>query len=718
MITIYAEKPDVGNKIAAALDEITLNDGTKVTYKNLKKFEKKVKAQQFKDGFLKISFMGEECYVTWGYGHLCELKQAVDYDASYKNWKNIPLPFIPETYETKVKDGVKKQFLLVKDLMKRSSLVINATDYDREGELIFHYLYKEAKCRTPFKRACFSSQTETAFKDSFAHLKDPDEVENMTNAGIGRSIADAIVGWNITTKLTLQTQSKTPLSVGRVQTPTLNFLVKREKEILAFKPEPYYTISAEFETEKKEKYKGEHKTKKFKDKTEAEKILKEITGHPGIVKDIKKELQKKEAPNLYSLSTLQMAASKRYGFSLKKTLEIAQELYEGGFTTYPRTDSQFLTEDMEPTVNKVLDMLEKIPEYSGLITGKTRSFKKKKYFDDTKVGSHFAIIPTTSIPSSLTADQQKIYDLIARSVIMMLYSEAEYEKTTVITDVVGNDFISSGNVILTLGWLEVDNVMKETKLPKLTLEEVVSGTYKMESKMTQPPKRYTDSTLLSAMVSAGKELDDEELKNLMMHGVHGIGTEATRAAIVETLIKRGYAERDKKTIYATAKGIALIDILPIEAIKSAELTAVWENRLNKIAEGKEDLKTFVKDIEQLTRDWVDELNEKIKSGSIIESSNRICQCPKCKKGYIIKTRFGYGCSEYKNGCKFTVSGEISGKKITEANIKDIASKGKTGVLTFKKKVGGTYKGKLVINDEYKIQIEYANNFAAKTPKKT
>jgi len=710
MITIYAEKPDIGNKIAAALDVITLSGGKKVYYSDLKANEKAIKAQQFRDGYLKIKFKGEDCYVTWGYGHLCELKQAVDYDSDYKNWSKMPMPFFPEFYDVKVKDSAKKQFKLVKDLMNKSSLVINATDYDREGELIFYYLYQASKCKTPFKRAYFSSITSTALKDSFDHLKEPYEVANMTNAGIGRSIADAAVGWNLTTQMTLKTNSKTPLSVGRVQTATLNILVKREKEIMSFKPEAYYTISALFKTNKGEEYKGEHHIKKFDKKEEAENILSIIKGKNGAIKNIDKKRMKRESPNLFNLSSLQKAANTKFGFTIAKTLEIAQQLYEAGFTTYPRTDSQYLTEDMESTVNTVLDMLAKNPEYTKFIDGKSRKgIKSKKYFDDTKVKSHFAIIPTKTPVSGLTTDQAKIYDLIARSVIMMLYGPAEIEKTTIVTEVEKNDFISVGNVIIDPQWMLVDTKAKEEFLPNVTIGELVSGKYTLNSKVTQPPKRYTEGTLVSAMIGAGKELDDEELKKIMAKGVSGIGTEATRASIVETIVNRGYAERDKKNIYATAKGIALIDMLPIEEIKSAELTAKWENRLNQIALGKEKLDVFVKDIEEQTREWVTELDKKINTKTMSTIDSSIGVCPNCG-GKIIKTKFGYGCSEWKSGCKFTISGEISGKKITEAAVKQLLTKGITGTLTFKSKAGNSYKGKLKLNDHHKIEIEYEKKF--------
>lgn len=711
MIVIYAEKPDVGNKIAAALDKITLSSGKIIKFKDLKANEKAVKAQQARDGFLKIQYLGEECFVTWGYGHLCELKEAVDYDPDYKNWNKLPMPFIPTKFEVKVKDGVKKQYNLVADLMKKSSLIINATDYDREGELIFAYLYEAAKCKVPFKRAHFSSQTEEGLKDGFDKLLTSAEVQPITDAGRARSIADALVGWNITVKLTLASATHSVLSVGRVQTPTENLLVERELAIRNFKPENYYTISAEFKTTLGEIYKADHKTKRFANKADADAIFTKIRGEKGTVTDIEKKTIFKEAPNLFSLSTLQMAANTKYGFTMAKTLEIAQQLYEGGYTTYPRTDSQYLTEDMEPVVNNVLDVLAaNNHEYKDLIDGQPRVFDKKKYFDDKKVQSHFAIIPTKVYPTSgLTVDQKKLYDLIARSVIMMIYRKAELENTKIITNVNGEDFVSSGKMVKDPQWMLVDTKSKDELLPTLTKGDIVDGSYKLNEKTTEPPKRYTDKTLLSAMLNAGKELEDEDLKKLMTSGeVNGIGTEATRAGIIETLITRGYAERDGKTIFATERGIQMIQALPIEEIKSAELTAKWETRLNKIAEDKDTLDAFVKDIEELVKRWVDELDKKVTKSSIgspVMSS--LGECPKCSKS-IIKTKWGYGCSGYKDGCKFTISGEIAHKKITEAAIKKLLSKGTTGTIKgFKSAAGKSFDAELVFDSDHKVIFGFA-----------
>lgn len=701
MIVIYAEKPDVGNKIAAALGEISLSSGKKVNFSNLKINEKAVKSQQFKDGYLKIKWKGQDCYVTWGYGHLCGLKQAKDYDSDYKNWSKMPLPFIPSKYEVKVKDEVKKQYNLIKGLFLKSDLIINATDPDREGELIFAYLYEATKVKKPFKRAHFTSQTKDGIKEAFNKLKSATEVQGITDAGRGRSLADWIIGSNLTVAMTLKYNSDKVLSVGRVQTPTLNMLVNKEKDIRNFKPEPYYTISALFTTKSGEKYKATHNLKRIDNQKDSANILKKINGKNGIVSKINKRNSFRQAPNLYSLSSLQMAANSKYGFTLAKTLDIAQKLYEAGYITYPRTDSEFLTEDMEPVVNQTLDLLSSVPVYNKFIKGKARKFNKSKYFNNKKVNSHFAIIPV-SIPKGVTQDESRLFDMISRSVIMMLYGPAKLEETTITTTVNSEDFISKGSVIKEASWLTIQPSSKEVFLPQLVEEEVVDGIYEENKRFTQPPKKYTDKTLVSAMIASGKELEDSDLRKIMADpDIAGIGTSATRASIIEHLVFRGYAKREKKNIVATDKGIALIDALPLEEIKSAELTAKWETRLNEIANNKYDLKSFVKEIEKVTDDWCKKINAtKINpSTNKFKSKNRNgtnLNCPLCNNE-INKYKWGWGCSNYKGGCKFSIGAKIAGKKLSDNQFKMLIEKGSTAKLKgFINKKNKPFESKLIL----------------------
>lgn len=700
MIVIYAEKPDVGKKIAAALDCITLSSGKKVSFEELKNYEKDIKSQQFKDGYLKIRFEEEETFVTWGYGHLCELKSAKDYNESYKQWRNIPIPFIPQPYEIKIKDETKKQFYVVKNLIEKSSLIINATDYDKEGEVIFFYLMKAIRANKPFKRAHFSSQTKHGIIDAFKHLKDSDEVKNMTDAGRSRSVADWVVGCNLTVAMSLKYSSNQVLSIGRVQTPTLNMLVERELAIRNFEPQPYDVIKAVFETDKGEKYEAESLRKRIFDKSEAVCAYVSLLGKKGVVKNVESKDAYKEAPSLYNLSSLQMAANSKYSFTLAETLETAQWLYENGYTTYPRTDSQFLTEDMEPVVNDVLDALSKKEEYQSLIDGKTRNIDRKKYFDNSKVTSHYAIIPTTNVPSTLSYKQQKIYDLIVRSVIMMIYPKATIKKTSVITEVGEELFGSNGSVVVDPGWMVVDAKIDEKLLPPLVLGNTVSGTYTREEKETEPPKRYTDRTLVAGMIAAGKDLDDAELRKVMAKcGNKGIGTEATRASIIETLILRDYASREGKNIIPTEKGIALISALPLKEIKSAELTALWEERLENIAEGQENMDVFLADIEKATERWCVDIQSASNENVFATASSMELKCPGCG-GSITKQKWGYGCSNYKNGCKFAVSNTIASKKLTDKQIESLIVNGNTGTKPlsgFVSKAGRKFEATVTLN---------------------
>lgn len=716
MITILAEKPDVGNKIAAALDHITLASGKTVDFAALKANEKAVKAQQAKDGFLKIRYGGDDCCVTWGFGHLVQLKDAADYDPAYKSWYKLPKPFIPAAYELKLRtDGsafdarTKKQFALIKKLFAQSDCIINATDFDREGEVIFSYIYELAECQKPVQRVCFASQTKEGILDAFAHLKTREEVRNIEQSGRMRGVADWVVGINLTVAMTLKSHVRGEVfSIGRVQTPTLRMLVDRELSIRNFKPEPYYTLDAVFKTAARETYAATHAKKRFTDRAEAERILNSIRGKPGTVTEIEEKRFERDVPQLYSLSALQMDANAKYGMTLKETLAAAQALYDGGYTTYPRTDSRYLTEDMVPTVNRVLDSLQKDETYAPLIDGRKRSFPKWRYFNNKKVESHFAIIPTVSRPKSLSGHQAKIYDLICRSVICMLYGNAVLNRSTVTTEVAGEPFVASGTTVIDPGYMAVTGREKETVLPKLAVGDVVSGTYELKAKETEPPKRYTDKTLLAAMIAAGKDLEDEELKKILADpSVAGIGTPATRDAIIETLLKRGYAERSRKTLSATDKGIALIQSLPIEAIQSPALTAKWEKRLHEIERGNEQADAFQKDIERSVAVWCRQIQEAtVVPPSKIETPNaEAIPCPVCGKP-LKKQSWGYGCSGYKDGCRFSV-GRICKKTLTEAQLKRLVTVRDTGLMKgFKSKNGKPFSAHLLLDENNKIVFRF------------
>lgn len=685
--TIYAEKFSMAKIIAQALNE-------KGSVKNNK-------------GYYTIIYKGEETFVTCGVGHLCGLKQAEDYNPDYKNWKNMPIPFIPEKFETKKEKKTLSQTKVVADLFKKSDFIINATDCDREGELIFYYLYTTLKCKVPYKRVNIQSTQEEAIKDAFNDLKTPAEVKNITDAGLARSIADWLVGGNATAAMTLGFSEKDVLSIGRVQTPTLNILVKREKEIKAFKPELYWSLVATFTTDKKETYTAKHKTDRFKDASEVSAILSKIKGKQGKVTSVDVKEEKRSTPNLNSLASLQMICNSKFGYTLKQTLDIAQSLYEKGLITYPRTDSQYLTEDMEGTVNDILNALSKNnSEYNKLIVGRPRKFDKKHYFDDSKVSSHYAIIPTKKAPSGLSKWEENVYDTVCRSLIIMLYGPATIELTTVTTTVEGEPFISKGSVIKDAQWMLVSSASKEEFLPSLSINDTVTGTFEEQEKETKPPKRYTDKTLLMAMLNAGEQLEDEEMRKILAvkDKKGGIGTEATRANIVETLVKRGFVVREKKNIIPTEKGLKLIDAIPIEDIKSPVVTGEWELRLNKIANGTESFDKFIEDMKVTTTKWCREIIEASKSsGSKVstkaDSGNTTVSlsCPLCGKP-LRKMNWGWGCSGYKEGCKFSI-GSIAGKKLTDTQVKQLVEKGKTSEIKgFTSKAGKKFSAKLKMED--------------------
>ncbi len=715
MVTILAEKPDVGNKIAAALDKIYLSNGQTVEFSALKANEKAVKSQQNRDGYLKINYKGHECYVTWGFGHLCTLKQAYDYNEQYKKWTALPLPFIPQRYDIKLRTSnnsswdskVEKQFNIVKDLFLKSDQIINATDFDREGEVIFAYIYELCGCNKPVKRACFTSQTKEGIVEGFTkNIKNGEDMHNAEAAGRMRGIADWVVGANLTVAMSLKHPGAGVMSVGRVQTPTLAMLVNRELAVQSFVKAPYWAIEAEFTKDSGESFKAKHKEEKITEKSEAEAIFQKILGHKGTVTDVKKKKTKKEPPLLYSLSALQMDANSKFGYTLDQTLEIVQKLYDDGFTTYPRTNSQYLTEDMEPVVNNVLDKLATVPIYKGLIEGRERKFDRKHYFNNKKVESHFAIIPTGNIPKGLPNEHKRVFDLICRSVIKMLYGPATLEQTKVVIDVNGEEFRASGSIIAEAGWMAVGDASKTEILPDLSVGEILSGEYKLCDKMSEPPKRYTDKTILAAMLSAGKDLDDAELKKLMSDPkTGGIGTEATRAAIIQTLIDREYIVREKKILKATQKGIDLIEKLPLEQLKSAELTAKWEQRLGDIARGTDNPELFRQDIEKALREWVSVIKTRVVRTNI-NYANMLegVKCPLCGKT-VHTTEEGFECAARRDGCRFNI-GTVCTKKITEQQLRKLLTEGETPLIKgFKRKDGTKFNARLKLENG-KLSFEY------------
>ena len=733
MIAVYAEKFDVGVKLAATLGGFDYN-GKHVTMKNVAQLKEELEKNIKKKGVIYTTFEGNEYGITWGQGHMCGLKQAKDYNEDYANWSKMPMPFFPENYEIKIRDGVDRatrkstgepdpwtvrQLDIVGDVFDKCEYIINATDDDREGETIFAYVYEILNCHKEYKRIKMDSQTEEGLLDAFRHLMTSDKVKNIEAAGRGRAIADWIVGANLSAAMSLKYgNSGGILSIGRVQTPVLNMLVERELAIQNFVSKPFWYAEAEFTTESGEKYVGKHTTAQIENKADAEALLEKIEGKPGVITEYTQSPIKKEVPYLYSLTTLSMDANDAYGFTAQETLDLAQELYMAGYTTYPRTSSQHLTDDMHDTVDEVLEMLSEYSEeyksYIDMVPKGKRNYTKR-HFDTKKVESHFAIIPTKVKPEKMTSNQQKLYDLIAKSVIRIIFKPAEGESTKITTTVEDENFKTNGTVITDPQWLVVagSSKSKDSFLPAVSENDEVSGNYKLKEGKTNPPTRYTDKSLIAAMSTAGKTItDDDELKKILLEtNDGGIGRESTRPGIIETVVSRQYAERkgDKKVKYIvpTEKGIKLISILPLDEMKSAKLTAEWEMRLSKIEKGEDDLDSFIKDMEEQTKKWVEDV-EKAESAEIEKPDNLTeYVCPKCGKP-MKKYSWGWACSGYKkddeNSCKFAISYTIAGVKLSDTDITDLLTKRKTKFIKgFKKKDSEeTYGAFLILDDDNKL----------------
>lgn len=696
MITIFAEKPDMARRIASAMSTHLV----KQTH------------------FISLNYKGEDYAVTWGYGHLCELYDVKDYTEDAK-WNTDNYPFFPPEFKLKLKGGInaqqtksnKEHFAEVKKLFNSSEYIINATDADREGELIFAYVYEYMKCKKPWKRLWLNSTENNAIRTALSNLKSSDEMFPLQNAGRCRSEADWLIGINATVLSTLNFGGfKNVMNVGRVQTPTLAFLVNRENEIQNFVSKPFWTVKGIFTTNKGEEYEGTLKfPERFDNKEDATKLINSLNKDSAYILKAEKKPERKKPPFLFDLNALQMQANSDFGFSAQKTLDLAQKLYEMQYITYPRTTSKYLPIDLKDTVYNVLDSFEGDYKVWADKIKNTRTTVTKPYFDNSKVESHYAIIPTSKVPSNLSPDEEKLYDLIAKSIIRIFYPDAIFNKTTIQTDVSNNIFITKGSSLQDMGWMEVGYKIKEdTTVPNLSDGEKVSvkSIFTHEGK-TEPPKRYTDKTLLDIMETAGKLVDSEELRLLMKDS--GLGTPATRAGIIEKLIRTGYVERNKKTLIPTEKGIYLIKNLPCEELKSPEMTGLWEKRINDVEKGKDNIESFISDIKKQTKIICNSIIKTTTENDVkpfIVQESDYGKCPLCG-GNVIKTKWGYGCSNYSSTkCSFSISGIICGKKITPTIVKKLLTKGTTGKMDgFKSKAGKSFSMTLKLIDG-KTEFEF------------
>ena len=672
MIVCIAEKPSVAREIARILG-----------------------ANASKDGYIE----GNGYQVTWTFGHLCTLKEPHDYTPQWKAWSLGALPMIPPRFGIKLieNDGIKKQFSVIEKLMQNADSIVNCGDAGQEGELIQRWVMQKAQAKCPVKRLWISSMTDEAIAEGFQNLRDQEEYQPLYLAGLSRAIGDWILGMNATRLYTLKYgQNRQVLSIGRVQTPTLALIVNRQKEIENFKPEAYYVLSTNYRDTVFTATKG-----KFASKEEGQKYLEEITGKPFTVTDVQKKNGTEQPPHLYDLTSLQVDCNKKYSMSAEMTLNVIQGLYEKKLTTYPRVDTQFLSDDIYPKCATTLKGLRGYEALVAPLAGKPLK-KSKRVFDSSKVTDHHAIIPTGVPAVNLTDIEKHVYDLIARRFIAAFYPDCKFATTTVLGKVEKVDFKVTGKTILDEGWrtvygkekqeVEGNDNTEERTLPVFVKGESGDHIPSLAEKWTTPPKFYTEATLLRAMETAGKFVENEELRAALKE--NGIGRPSSRASIIETLFKRHYIKRERKNLIATPTGIELIDLIREELLKSCELTGIWEKKLRDIEHKQYDASKFVEELKaqiaEIVRDVLsDTTNRRVtvlseqdlkkkmapkaqtapkaegpaaKSGSqATKSPGTVAgaqagddlvgqKCPLCGEGHIIKGKAAYGCSRWKEGC--------------------------------------------------------------------
>ncbi len=651
-------------------------------------------------------FEGNGYQVTWTFGHLCCLKEPNDYNDNWKHWSLAALPMIPQRFGIKLieDDGIKKQFKVIETLIAGAEEVINCGDAGQEGELIQRWVYQKARCDKPVKRLWISSLTDESIREGFQQLKDASDFDNLYFAGLSRAIGDWILGMNATRLYTLKyrgSYSRNVLSIGRVQTPTLALIVSRQREIENFVPEDYWEIKTKYRDTIFNSTKG-----KFKTEASASEIVESIKDFPLTVTSVSKKKGKEAPPRLFDLTSLQVECNKKFSYSADETLRLIQSLYEKKVTTYPRVDTTYLSDDIYPKIPGILQAMKPYSTLTQPLLAAAKLPKSKKVFDNSKVTDHHAIIPTNVDPASvfLTREEKFVYDLVAKRFIAAFYPDCEFSTTTVMARVNEYDFKATGKEIIKDGWRAIfakdkvadDEKDKEENAIMPTFVEGESGPHEpsLLKKTTQPPKYYTEGTLLRAMETAGKLVDDDELRDAMKE--NGIGRPSTRAAIIETLHKRHYIAKQRKSLVATPAGIQLIDTIKEELLKSAKLTGLWENKLRKIERGEFSAQQFINELKELVNEVVlnvlrdnsstmiqvqaDEPAKKQKSTAEkkprkprLKSIEEIA-CPKCGKGHIIKGRTAYGCSEFRNGCDMLLPFDSYPADLTPAKLNTMIKK--------------------------------------------
>jgi DNA topoisomerase III len=753
---IIAEKPSVGRDIAGALDGVFQK-------RTLADLSPKAK----KGGKDDPTFLESDDYViTWAVGHLVQLAEPEEYDERWKKWRMADLPIVPpDGFKLVPRDAKsKKQLKLVEALLKRDDVehVINACDAGREGELIFAYLYESVfgvaptspDAPMPVERLWISSMTKQAIREGFEKLRPGDQLQPLESAARARSEADWLVGMNATRAATIRGRAWVGgvVSLGRVQTPTLAIIVRREREIQAFVPEPYWLVHASFDpryeglwfdplkADDKDTPTGQETW--LKEGERADEIVAKVSGKTGTVDSVERKEQSQSAPLLYDLTSLQRDANSRFGFSARRTLQAAQSLYEDKKAlTYPRTNSRYLSGDLVPQLKPTAETLVGVPEYETAARFVMRLDKLPlgRVVNDAKVEDHHAIIPT-DVPhdlSTFSPDERRIFDLVARRFLAVFHPPARYARTEIVTLVEDERFRTRGKVTLEAGWRAVYGVEADieaktkeedpesTELPPLEKgQEVKVVAAESEPKETRPPPRYTEATLLSAMETAGKLIDDEELREAMKE--HGLGTPATRAETIETLIRREYIERVAKDLAPTPKGLQVITMLEENKLTSPELTGDWEKRLGDIEHGKGQKDDFIKGIAEFTKSTVEAIaaldKEKLRPERV-----ELGPCPRCgaETGEIIRENSkAYGCTSWKSreetGCGFVIWKRVASRTLTPEVARQLIEEGKTKeVLSgFRSRAGKPFRARLVLNDEGKVEFEFPARARSKEPAAT
>ncbi len=683
MIVCIAEKPSVARDIAKVLGANTSHEGY---------------------------MEGNGYQVTWTFGHLCTLKEPHDYTDQWKSWALSRLPMIPPRFGIKLiaDKGVEKQFKIVESLFQKADEIVNCGDAGQEGELIQRWVMQKAAVKCPVKRLWISSLTEESIREGFKTLKDQADYQSLYEAGLSRAIGDWLLGMNATRLYTLKYgQSRQVLSIGRVQTPTLALIVNRYHEIVNFKPEAYWVLSTIYRDTTFTATKG-----KYGSVEDGQKDLQSVEGKEFTVTDISTKKGTEAPPRLYDLTSLQVECNRKYNMSADQTLQTIQSLYEKKYTTYPRVDTTYLSDDIYPKCPDILAKLTNYAEYTAPLAGKKLP-KSKKVFDNSKVTDHHAIIPTGVVPQSLSFAEQQVYDEVCRHFIAVFYPDCQFATTTVLGKVEDVEFKTSGKQILVPGWREVIKPVKqEEENPSASsgakegqedeertlpiFEKGEHGPHKpsLTEKWTTPPKPYTEATLLRAMETAGKLVDDESLREVMKE--NGIGRPSTRAAIIETLFKRNYIKKIRKSLEPTPTGIELIGLIHEDLLKSAELTGIWEKKLREIEQHKYEARQFLDELKQMVTEIVttvmlDNSNRRVAAAVVEEKPKKAAAkkksapkakktpegmssqheavrergfmpseanpdaiigqtCPLCGKGHVIKGKTAYGCSEWRNGC--------------------------------------------------------------------